>query len=152
MYCATSFWEREHSSKRVWMYSERLWCSPACLPAPFRVCPSGCAREGVPERVFMPFGVPTPFAVGFSGVVARRLIGGLVRQERPTLLHSGASASNVDVTFLGTKASCQLHEVVERMRVGERLDARRLPGGGAHQDSLDGHLEHLPGERARHLG
>src|SRR5665648_623901 len=90
--------------------------------------------------------------VGFSGVVARRLIGGLVRQERTTLLHSGASASNVDVTFLGTKASCQLHEVVERMRVGERLDARRLPGGGAHQDSLDGHLEHLPGERARHLG
>ncbi len=28
MYCATSFCEREHSSKRVWMYFERLWCSP----------------------------------------------------------------------------------------------------------------------------
>ena len=27
MYCATSFWEREQSSKRAWMYLERLWCS-----------------------------------------------------------------------------------------------------------------------------
>src|ERR1017187_5824434 len=27
MYWATSFWEREHSSKRAWMYLERLWWS-----------------------------------------------------------------------------------------------------------------------------
>ena len=27
MYCATSFWEREHSSKRDWMYLARLWWS-----------------------------------------------------------------------------------------------------------------------------
>ena len=24
MYCATSFWEREKSSKRAWMYAERV--------------------------------------------------------------------------------------------------------------------------------
>ena len=27
MYCATSFCEREHSSKRARMYLDRLWCS-----------------------------------------------------------------------------------------------------------------------------
>src|SRR5271165_2561871 len=27
MYWATSFWEREHSSKRAWMYLDRLWWS-----------------------------------------------------------------------------------------------------------------------------
>src|SRR5450759_4021785 len=27
MYWATSFWEREHSSKRACMYFDRLWCS-----------------------------------------------------------------------------------------------------------------------------
>src|SRR3954449_7084661 len=26
MYCATSFWERENSSNRAWMYAERVWC------------------------------------------------------------------------------------------------------------------------------
>jgi hypothetical protein len=26
MYCATSFWEREKSSNRAWMYAERVWC------------------------------------------------------------------------------------------------------------------------------
>ena len=25
MYCATSFWERENSSNRAWMYAERVW-------------------------------------------------------------------------------------------------------------------------------
>ncbi len=25
MYCATSFCERENSSKRAWMYADRLW-------------------------------------------------------------------------------------------------------------------------------
>src|SRR4051794_12992771 len=26
MYCATSFWDRENSSNRAWMYAERVWC------------------------------------------------------------------------------------------------------------------------------
>ena len=29
MYCATSFWERENSSNRAWMYAERVWCPRA---------------------------------------------------------------------------------------------------------------------------
>jgi hypothetical protein len=32
MYWATSFWEREHSSKRDWMYLERV-CGSAPFPA-----------------------------------------------------------------------------------------------------------------------
>src|SRR3981189_850354 len=31
MYCATSFCEREHSSKRAWMYLDKLWCSEVPL-------------------------------------------------------------------------------------------------------------------------
>ena len=46
----------------------------------------------------------------------------------------------------------ELDEVVERLRVGERVAARRLVGLLPHQDALDGHLEHLARQRARHLG
>ena len=60
MYWATSFCEREHSSKRAWMYLDRLWCSLV----PF----AGGAR------------------LGSIGVVATRFIGGSVRRLRPAIL------------------------------------------------------------------
>ena len=58
MYCATSFCEREHSSKRARMYFDRLWCS--------LVPPTGGWRS----------------LVG----VATRFIGALVRRRRLSLL------------------------------------------------------------------
>src|SRR5919107_1416457 len=33
MYCATSFWERLNSSKRAWMYAERVWWPAASAGA-----------------------------------------------------------------------------------------------------------------------
>src|ERR1700726_2908509 len=93
----------------------------------------------VPLRVLMPLGLPTPPAGGFSGGVASRLIGALVRRERPTLLYASVSAFAIAV-LLGAQAPGHYHEVVERVRVGKRLHARRLRGSGAHQDALDRQL------------
>ena len=45
-----------------------------------------------------------------------------------------------------------LDEEVQRLRIGERVAARRLLRIVALQDPLDGHLEHLARQRARHLG
>ena len=55
MYWATSFWEREHSSKRAWMYFERLWCS--LVPST-----GGCSGVLVAARFICPllFDVPLP--------------------------------------------------------------------------------------------
>src|SRR5688572_30804376 len=46
MYCATSFWDRENSSNRAWMYSDRLW-GPASAG-------SGAAGVVVAERFIGP--------------------------------------------------------------------------------------------------
>jgi hypothetical protein len=46
MYWATSFCEREHSSKRAWMYLERLWWSLV----PFAGEAGGRSVVGVAER------------------------------------------------------------------------------------------------------
>ena len=64
MYWATSFCEREHSSKRAWMYLERLWCSLV----PF-------TGAGGRSAVL----VATRSAV----LVATRFIGALVRRIAP---------------------------------------------------------------------
>src|SRR6202043_1942546 len=59
MYCATSFCEREHSSKRERMYFERLWC--ALVPpviwrrragaSPFGRCLGGVARRFIGAKI-----------------------------------------------------------------------------------------------------
>src|ERR1700733_6126972 len=68
MYWATSFCEREHSSKRAWMYFDRLWCS--------LVPPSG--ETALTDSTSL---------VGRSGVfVAARFIGGSVRRIQLALL------------------------------------------------------------------
>ena len=46
----------------------------------------------------------------------------------------------------------ELDEEVQRLRIGERVSARRLVRIVALQDPLDGQLEHLPRQRPRHLG
>src|SRR5438270_9221959 len=68
MYCATSFWEREHSSKRARMYLERLWCSPAPLGG-------GQSLAGAREA-----------GLRSMGGVATRFIGGDVRRIGLALL------------------------------------------------------------------
>src|SRR5271167_266360 len=74
MYWATSFWEREHWSKRAWMYLERLWCW--LVPAE----PTGAWPDPA-LRAVRPLGSAVrarPFACGRSlAGVAGRFIGAL---------------------------------------------------------------------------
>ena len=70
MYCATSFCEREHSSKRARMYLERLWCS--------LVPPSGGCRG---RRSV--------------GGVATRFIGALVRRRGHSLLPASTTTEAI---------------------------------------------------------
>src|SRR5207245_124056 len=88
MYCATSFCEREHSSKRARMYLERVWCSlalAACAELLARgelaACARGCSapalralRARAPARRLSVVGAAT------------RFIGGCVRRGRLALL------------------------------------------------------------------
>src|SRR5438309_6845333 len=81
MYWATSFCEREQSSKRAWMYVERLWCSRALAGAPAGVR-AGALRRG--DRV----GSSVAAAGGSGVLVAARFIGASVRRRRLALLPS----------------------------------------------------------------
>src|SRR5439155_26656940 len=75
MYCATSFCEREHSSKRARMSFERLWCSlvPGCTRGRSeRSRRAACGRAAAGRRSVV--GTPP------------RFIGGCVRRGRLALL------------------------------------------------------------------
>src|SRR5690242_11470304 len=82
MYWATSFCEREQSSKRARMYLERLWCSLATAP-----CRGGAMRSflrGVAARELD--ATRPPLGRGAVVGVATRFIGVVIRRPRLALL------------------------------------------------------------------
>src|SRR6476660_3512915 len=81
MYWATSFCEREQSSKRARMYLDRLWCSLATAPSRRGAAPA--VLRGVAARE-LDVGRP-PLGRGVVGV-ATRFIGVVIRRPRLALL------------------------------------------------------------------
>src|SRR5438309_938835 len=81
MYCATSFCEREHSSKRARMYLDRLWCSlvTAAWPLP-------CGEREADEAGLRAVCERPLAGRGRVVGVAARFIGALVRRRRLALL------------------------------------------------------------------
>src|SRR5436189_5646856 len=82
MYWATSFCEREQSSKRARMYGDRLWCSLATAPCRRGAMPT--FLRGVAPRELD--AARPPLGRGAVVGVATRLIGVVIRRLRLALL------------------------------------------------------------------